>query len=100
MALLSIPKEVKTFGAALKWARDKRGLTQKEVADKADLMVTFYCAVECDKRHTERVDILAKILGVRLAHLEERAGVTQGLIKWLKGQPKLVKHLWQLRRGK
>jgi transcriptional regulator with XRE-family HTH domain len=100
MLLLKIPRTEKTFGAALKWARLQRGLTQKQVAEKAKLIVTFYCAVEGDKRHTERLDTLAKVLGVEVGELQDRAGLTQDLIQWLKQKPHIVRRLWRVRRSK
>jgi len=82
----------------LRWARHERGLTQKEVAEKAGMIATFYCAVECGKRQTDQLKTLARVLGVRIADLEERAGVTKDLIKWLKTKPAVVKALWRTRR--
>ena len=95
---LRIPTKIQTFGEALRWARHERGLTQKDVAEKAGMIATFYCAVECDKRHTDQLKILAKVLGVHVADFEERAGLTKDLIKWLKTKPTVVKELWRTRR--
>jgi hypothetical protein len=95
---LTIPKKIKTFGEALRWARQERGLTQKEVANKAEMIATFYCAIECDKRHTDRLNTLAKVLGVHGPDLEERVGLTKDLIQWLKTKPSVVRILWNMRR--
>lgn len=96
---LRIPKKINTFGEALRWARHERGLKQQEVADRAGMIVTFYCAVECDKRATDQLTNLAKVLGVHEPDLEERVGLTKDLIKWLKDQPQLIKKIWRIRRG-
>ena len=95
---LRIPAKIKTFGEALRWARRTRELTQKDVAEKAGMIATFYCAVECDKRHTDQLKTLARVLGIHVADLEERVGLTKDLIKWLKTKPDIVKGLWRTRR--
>lgn len=54
------------FGTTLRRLREQHGLTQEEVADRADIHVTYLSQVEGGKRNLglENIVYLAKAIGV------------------------------------
>jgi transcriptional regulator with XRE-family HTH domain len=94
---LRIPDSEVTFGQAVRWARLQRGWTLRQLAAATFVSAVFWCDVEHDRRQTDRAEQLADVLGVELADLERRQGVTRGLTDWLSQNPKLVALLRDIR---
>lgn len=60
-----------TVGANVRGLRLKRGLTQQQLADRADIAISTVTRIETD-RHTPRLDVLLRVadtLGVASATL-------------------------------
>lgn len=55
-----------TFCEALRMAREKKGLTQQQVADAMDITKSTYCGYETGKRQPDvnKIKQISKILGV------------------------------------
>lgn len=60
-----------TLGKRIKFLRNKIGVSQEELADRAGIDLTYITSVECGKRNIAIVNIekIAKALGVTLAKL-------------------------------
>jgi transcriptional regulator with XRE-family HTH domain len=60
-----------TLGKRIKFLRNKIGVSQEELADRAGIDRTYITSVECGKRNIAIVNIekIAKALGVTLAKL-------------------------------
>lgn len=56
-------------GKRIKYLRNRIGISQEELADKADIDRTYITSVECGKRNISIINIekLAKALGVTLS---------------------------------
>lgn len=50
-----------TRGERIASRREVLGLTQRKVAEAADLDVTYYSKIECDRVENPRVDIIERI---------------------------------------
>ena len=58
-------------GKRIKFLRNQTGMSQEELADRADIDRTYITSVECGKRNVSIVNIekIAKALGVTLSKL-------------------------------
>ncbi len=90
---LRIPPEAKTLGEAIRWAREQRGITLRELARRIDVSAPFVCDLEKDRRTSARLTEIAKALGVDVVDLETRKGVTREMAEWLRNQPGLLRVL-------
>jgi transcriptional regulator with XRE-family HTH domain len=66
-----LPKAPKTIGSRLAACRDERGWTQKQLADEAEISVTFLSEVENDHRAIGSEGLLrvANALGISIDYL-------------------------------
>jgi transcriptional regulator with XRE-family HTH domain len=90
---LRIPEEQRTLGQAIYWARHKRHLTVRQLADRVGVSAAFLCDIEHDRRATTKLKEFAGALDVPLADLEGRSGLTKDLKDWLSRHPKLIQLL-------
>ncbi len=60
-----------TLGKRIKFLRNQIGISQEELADKAEIDRTYITSVECGKRNISIVNIekISKALGVTLSML-------------------------------
>lgn len=60
-----------TLGKRIKFLRNQMGISQEELADKAEIDRTYITSVECGKRNISIVNIekISKALGVSLSKL-------------------------------
>lgn len=60
-----------TLGKRIKFLRNEIGISQEELADRAEIDRTYITSVECGKRNISIVNIekIAKALGVTLSKL-------------------------------
>ncbi len=61
-------KAKKEFGERVKTAREKAGLTQLEVAEKADMTVNYYAMIERGEVNPsfEKIKAIAKVLKIKV----------------------------------
>ncbi len=98
MKELRIPPSIKSFGAAIRWARTERGMTMRQLCEPVGVTPPFLSDLEHGRRTTNRVEAFARALGVSLADLEDRLGMNEELSDWLKGKPELVRLIRESRR--
>jgi transcriptional regulator with XRE-family HTH domain len=96
-----IPDSVHTFGEALYWARNQRGITLRQLAQRMGLSAPFLSDCEHDRRcvHSSRMQALADALGVSRGDLETRVGSAKPLADWLAQQPELLELIRKIRRA-
>ena len=94
---LRIPETERTFGQALRWARGKRKMTLRKLAEAVGVDAAFVCDLEHDRRQTKKVVEFAKALGVPVADLESRQGVTEDLTDWLSKRPDVLRLIREIR---
>ncbi len=60
-----------SFGKRIKFLRNQMGISQEELADRAEIDRTYITSVECGKRNISIVNVekLAKALNVSLSKL-------------------------------
>lgn len=91
-----LPAEVKTFGRAIRYFREQRGLTLRALARAVNLSAPFVSDIEHDRRSTTHLDVFAKALGVTKADLE-KFQLTNDLKDWLGANPDMLSLLRQIR---
>lgn len=90
--MLKIPIDVTTFGAAIRWAREKKGVTLRAFAAKMGVSAPFLSDVEHNRRHPLNVEGFANELGLdvddlRLLRLDDDAAT------WMRQHPELAELL-------
>ena len=99
-ATLPIPVSEVTFGQAVRWAREQRRLTLRQLGERLGVSAVYLCDIEHDRRGQPLAAELAKVLGVRLVDLEARSGLTPDLKDWLSKRPDLIAALREVQRGR
>ena len=94
---LRVPDSESTFGMALRWAREQRGVTLRQLGALVGVSAPFLSDVEHDRRQVQNVAAYAEALTVSLADLERRQGITRDLTDWLSKKPKLLMLLRDIR---
>lgn len=93
-----IPDDVKTLGDAIRWLREKRGLTLRALARETGFAPAFVSDLEHNRRSTEQLQTFAKALDCDvglLARFDKR--LTRELEDWLSENPAVAPLLRQLR---
>lgn len=98
MQKAKIPAEIDTLGDAIRYLREKRGLTLRGLAARVDISPPFLSDIEHNRRGTEKLPALAKELEVDLAELQKLDGrIPRDLEQWIKKNPEVVALLTDLR---
>jgi len=95
--LLTIPGVVRTFGQALRWARNERRMTLRQLGAKLGLSAPFLSDVEHDRRNLNCVAHAEKALGLRPGELEMRGRISPELVDWLETKPGLIRLIRDIR---
>lgn len=82
--MMKIPESVKTFGEAVRWAREQRRMTLRAFAAKMGVSAPFVSDVEHNRRHPLNIEGWAAELGVSVDDLRLRR-FSDSLESWLKG---------------
>lgn len=82
-------EQKRCLGIAICQLRTERGLTPKQLAERAKISVRWLQRLEANRLHTNysigRIDRIAQALEVELYDVYERAGKMLGLPPWLEG---------------
>ena len=90
---LKIPTSVQTLGEAIRFARDKRGMTLRALANEVQVSAPFLSDVEHNRRSpsSETFGAIAKALRVDVDDLKRRDGRLPADVKdWLTRSPDMV----------
>lgn len=95
---LKLPSTVETLGDAVRYLREKRGLTLRALASAVGVSAPFLSDLEHNRRRTDRLEGFAKALGVEEAVLKRFDNRVEPELKdWLEKNPDLVTLLREVR---
>ena len=87
-----------TLGQRIRELREGKGMSLRELATKADVSAPFLSDLEHGRRGTEKLDKIAKALGVATSELEELKGtVNPEMKRWLQENPSMLQLLTEIR---
>jgi transcriptional regulator with XRE-family HTH domain len=93
-----IPGVIRTLGEAVRFVRERRGLTLREVARRIGVSAPFLSDVEHNRRSTDKLHELASALDVPFEDLSKFDGRLSGDIKeWIAANPQVAALLEELR---
>lgn len=95
---IEIPRDVKTFGQALRYVREQRGLTLRRLAELTGYSAPFLSDIEHDRRMTKQVHVFAEVLDVDQCVFDafDPRG-PRDLIRWMVGDSELIELLREMR---
>ena len=87
-----------TLGQKIRELREARQLSLRALAEKAGVSAPFLSDLEHGRRGTERIDDIARALGVKASDLRKLDGkLTPELKQWLTQNPSVVTLLQEVR---
>jgi transcriptional regulator with XRE-family HTH domain len=97
---LKIPAHVSSLGEAIRFLRDKQGVSLRALADSVGVSAPFLSDLEHGRRQTDKFDELAKALNVDVEDLKAfDPRVSPALKEWLAINPKVVSFLNHMQRS-
>ena len=88
---LKIPSSIETLGEAIHFAREKRGMTLRALANQVQVSAPFLSDVEHNRRSTEKLGEIAKALRVDVEDFKRLDGRLPADLKdWLSRTPEMV----------
>jgi transcriptional regulator with XRE-family HTH domain len=95
---LIIPERIRTLGEAVRYIREQRGVTLRELARRIGVSAPFLSDVEHNRRSTDRLRELSSALDVPFEQLARFDGRLSGDIKeWISANPEIASLLQDLR---
>lgn len=95
---VKLPSTVETVGDAIRFLRERRGLTLRGLASAVGVSAPFLSDLEKNRRGTDRLADFARVLGVDVALLKQfDSRVEPELKDWLEKNPELVTLLREMR---
>ena len=89
------------LGRAIREAREKAGMTLRQLAEKVGVSAPFQCDLEHERRGTVRLAAYAEALGVTEASLLARSNkITRADTEWINANPELLKLIRRHREDK
>jgi len=86
-----LPDEVTTFGQAVRYLREHKGMSLRALARKIEVSAPFLSDLEHDRRSTDKIDALAQTLGVKKEMLQALdARVPKDVLDWVKNHTGLA----------
>lgn len=96
----TLPAGITTFGDAVRYLRDQRGLTLRALARAIDVSAPFLSDIEHNRRNTDKLDALADALRCSVDELKALDGrLTPDTKKWLEENPGFAKFLEEVRES-
>jgi transcriptional regulator with XRE-family HTH domain len=94
----ALPSSIKTLGEAVRYLRDRKRLSLRELATKVGVSAPFLSDLERNRRSTEKLAELAAALDVSVAVLEGLDGrMTTDLKDWIAANPGMIAVLREIR---
>ena len=88
---MRIPSEVKTLGAAIKFFRERQGISLRALGATVGVSAPFLSDLERGRRKTDKLPAIAAALDVDVAILQALDGrLTQDLKDWIAENPGLI----------
>jgi transcriptional regulator with XRE-family HTH domain len=94
----NIPETVATLGEAIRYVREQRGLSLRELARRVGVSAPFLSDVERNRRATDKLAEVARALGVSLTELERfDSRLPPDIKEWIASSPGVSSLLRELR---
>lgn len=95
-----VPKEIRSLGQAIRYLRELRGITLRELGKRVGVSAPFLTDIEHDRRNTEELPAIAKALGVDVKELKRfDRRVPKAVKDWIAANPELVELLEEMRES-
>jgi transcriptional regulator with XRE-family HTH domain len=93
-----LPSHIKTLGAAVRFLRERAGLSLRQAARLVGVSSSFLSDLERDRRHTTKIEELAQALGCKAGVLKELdTRLSADLREWIAANPGMVAVLREMR---
>jgi transcriptional regulator with XRE-family HTH domain len=93
-----LPSHVKTLGDAIRFFREKRGMSLRQLASQAGVSAPFLSDIERNRRSTDKLQMLATALKVDVEVLRTYDGrIGADLREWIAANPGMVAVLREMR---
>jgi transcriptional regulator with XRE-family HTH domain len=93
-AKLKIPPTVKSLGEAIRYLREQHGMTLRALARKVGLSAPFISDMEHNRRNTEKLPLIAEVLGVSVKELRRfDSRLPEDVKDWISANPEVVELL-------
>ncbi|HLK15193.1 MAG TPA: helix-turn-helix transcriptional regulator [Fimbriimonadaceae bacterium] len=94
----ALPTNVRTLGDAVRFLRERQGISLRQLATKVGVSAPFLSDLERNRRSTEKLDQLATALDVSVEVLQELDGrMTPDLKEWIAANPGMIAVLREIR---
>ena len=94
----SLPSHIKTLGMAVRFLRERAGLSLRQTARLVGVSSAFLSDLERDRRHTTKIGELAQVLGCKVEVLQKLdARLSADLKEWIAANPGMVAVLREMR---
>jgi len=93
-AKTKIPNSVKSLGEAIRYLREQRGMTLRTLAKRVDISAPFVSDIEHNRRNTDKLPLIAEVLGVDVKDLKRLDTRLPSQVKdWISANPEIVELL-------
>ena len=93
-----LPEEIDRLGAAIRYLREKKGMSLRALAKEVSLSAPFLSDVEHGRRNTDKLAEIASVLGVDIGMLSEfDSRLPRDVSEWIDANPELGKLLQEMK---
>lgn len=94
----ALPSNVKTLGDAVRFLRERKGISLRQLATQIGISAPFLSDLERDRRGTDKLQQLATALDVSVDVLQALDGrMTPDLKEWIAANPGMIAVLREMR---
>jgi len=98
--LMRIPSNIKTIGSAIRFLRERKGMSLRALGATIGVSAPFLSDLERDRRKTDKLAEIAKALDADEETLRALDGrLTQDLKDWIAANPGMIAILREMRKG-
>ena len=95
-----LPPHVKTLGDAIRFFRERKGMSLRQLASKTEISFPFLDDIERNRRSTDKLMVLAGALGIDVEVLRSFDGrVSSDLKEWIASNPGMIAVLREMIAG-
>jgi transcriptional regulator with XRE-family HTH domain len=93
-----LPSHVKTLGDAVRFLRERKGISLRQLAAQVGVSAPFLSDLERNRRSTEKLQELATVLEIDVGVLQGFDGrMTSDLKEWIAANPGMIAVLREMR---
>jgi transcriptional regulator with XRE-family HTH domain len=95
---VTLPSDIATLGEAVRYLRDRKGFSLRQLAAKVGVSAPFLSDLERNRRSTEKLEELANALDVPPSLLQQFDGrLTSDLRDWIAANPGMIAVIREMR---